>query len=146
MKHLEARVLVPPASITDAQAVRQKVFQEEQGIAKDIDFDGQDESAIHVVIYDTRNPVGTGRIRYLDDNQTAKIERVAVLSELRGLGIGRLIMRHIDSHLATTGASKAVLDAQLHAKGFYESLGYKQEGEIFEEVGIPHVKMVKNFK
>jgi predicted GNAT family N-acyltransferase len=145
MKNLKARILIPPDSITDAQQVRIKVFQEEQGIGKELDFDGNDHLATHIVVYDGQIPVGTGRIRKIDDI-TVKIERVAVVSEMRGQGIGKFIMYAIDNHLLETGIKKATLDAQLHAKGFYENLGYNQEGEIFEEVGIPHIVMVKLLK
>jgi predicted GNAT family N-acyltransferase len=62
---------------------------------------------------------------------------------MRGQGIGKLIMLEIDRHLSNTKTSKITLDAQFHAKKFYESLGYTQEGAVFEEVGIPHVVMTK---
>ena len=144
MKDLEAKIIIPPTSIKDAEAVRIKVFQQEQGIARDLDFDGNDQSSIHVVAYKNGAPIGTGRVRLLE-NGVAKIERVAVLSQERGQGIGKLLMESIDDYLGGVDIKEAVLDAQLHAKSFYERLGYIQKGKIFEEVGIPHVVMVKRF-
>ena len=145
MSNLIVKFLIPPDdSIADAMYVRTKVFQEEQGIDKKLDFDGNDDSSTHILIYDGKNPIGTGRIRKIDD-ETVKIERVAVLSEMRSHGVGKLIMKSINDYLSKTKVMRITLDAQLHAKGFYEGLGYKHEGEIFEEVGIPHVVMVKIF-
>ena len=35
------------------------------------------------------------------------------------------------------------LHAQIHAKGFYEALGYTPFGDIFLEAGIEHISMKK---
>ena len=43
------------------------------------------------------------------------------------------------------GYKKIVLSARDTAVAFYLSLGYSIEGEIFEEVGIPHQSMFKIF-
>ena len=53
---------------------------------------------------------------------------MAVLQEFRSQNIGGRMMEY-------------ALDAQDHARKFYEKLGFKQEGEVFMEVGIPHIKM-----
>ena len=107
-----------------------KVFQEEQQIDQQADFDGNDEVATHVVVYNGTDPIGTGRMRPIEEG-TVKIERVAVVSEMRGRGIGTLIMRSMNEYLVTTGIERITLDAQLHAKGFYENLGYVQQGDVF---------------
>ena len=41
------------------------------------------------------------------------------------------------------GVREIALHAQLTAKAFYARLGYREEGEEFEEAGIPHVSMRK---
>ncbi len=40
---------------------------------------------------------------------------------------------------ARWGVREIALHAQLSAKAFYARLGYREEGEEFEEAGIPHV-------
>ncbi|HBL14022.1 MAG TPA: GNAT family N-acetyltransferase, partial [Cyanobacteria bacterium UBA11162] len=64
----------------EIRAVRVQVFQIEQGVDPALEFDGNDETATHILAYLDNQPVGTTRIRYLN-NQTAKIERLAVLAE-----------------------------------------------------------------
>jgi predicted GNAT family N-acyltransferase len=133
--------------LKDAMEVRKKVFQEEQGIDEKLDFDGQDKDADHMIVYIDNQPIGTARVRYLDEKrEKAKVERVAVLKEYRKLGIGKLIMEYLHDHIDEKGVKEIMLESQEHARGFYENLGYKQEGEVFEEVGIPHVKMVKKLE
>ena len=41
------------------------------------------------------------------------------------------------------GYTKMVMHAMLSVVSFYEKLGFKKEGEIFEEQGITFAKMVK---
>ncbi|MBW8723134.1 MAG: GNAT family N-acetyltransferase, partial [Polaromonas sp.] len=41
------------------------------------------------------------------------------------------------------GDSEVMLYAQRSAEGFYQHLGFVPRGEPFEEVGIPHIEMVK---
>ena len=41
------------------------------------------------------------------------------------------------------GVKEITLHAQLTAKAFYARLGYREEGEEFEEAGIAHVSMRK---
>jgi len=68
---------------------------------------------------------------------------VAVLREKRGKGFGSFMMKEIERKIIFEGGEKIVLNAQIHVKGFYERLGYKQVGEVFVEAGIPHVRMEK---
>ena len=35
------------------------------------------------------------------------------------------------------------LSAQLSARGFYDRAGYTPAGDVYDEVGIPHIAMVK---
>lgn len=142
--NLEVKIVVPPTPFDDAKKVRKEVFQIEQGIGENLDFDGNDDSSVHVVAYKGNVPIGAGRIRYSENKERAKIERVAVLPSFRGKGIGKLIMSTIENYLIRSGTKEVYLDAQLTAREFYEKLGYVQEGEAFQEAGIPHVKMLKH--
>lgn len=144
MTKISSKIVKAPDNLDGAFEVRRKVFQEEQGIDGTLDFDGKDESSIHIVVYEDDKPVGTGRIRELEKGN-AKIERVAVLSEMRGQGIGKLILEQMHTYLISNNFNSVILDSQYHAKKFYEKLGYSQKGEIFEEVGIPHIVMEKRF-
>ena len=67
-----------PQEFSAIQSVRQAVFQAEQGVEPELDFDGKDETSEQIIAYIDGKPVGTARIRYLND-KIAKIERLAVL-------------------------------------------------------------------
>ena len=60
----------------------------------------------------------------------------------RGKGYGKQIMLHaIDAAIENFGATLIDIEAQEYAKGFYESVGFKQSSDTFMLDGIPHIKM-----
>ena len=124
------------------QHIRSLVFQREQGVAAELEFDGNDEAAAHLLAYLDGKPVGTARIRKLDDH-TAKIERVAVLKAARGFGIGKRLMVEAIAFLRQAQVAEVRIHAQAAVRDFYQQLGFEPEGEVFVEAGIPHVKMKK---
>lgn len=131
-----------PTDFPAIQDIRYRVFQLEQGVSADLEFDGQDEAATHWLAFWQGEPVGTTRVRSLTPT-TAKIERVSVLREFRGLGIGKQLMVAVLAELTESGVSEARIHAQTAVQDFYQRLGFEPEGEIFAEAGIPHVKMKK---
>ena len=131
-----------PQELKDAQEVRRQVFTQEQGIKREVDIDGLDQSSDHIIVYDNNVPVGTARIRCKNGIQ-AKFERIAVLKPYRGQGIGKRIIKASLELAKTKGALEVTLDSQQFAARFYEKFGFQQEGAPFEEVGIPHIVMTK---
>lgn len=139
---IEVRVTDSEDEREDAFAVRHEVFVEEQGVDEELEYDEHDPGAVHFVAYDCDEPVGAARLRELEDG-LAKVERVAVLEPRRGEGIGRDLMAAVEERARGMGLEGLKLHSQSHAAGFYRDLDYEQRGEVFEEAGIPHVKMRK---
>ena len=129
-----------PEELSAIQSVREAVFQVEQQVDQALDFDGLDESSDQIIAYLNTQAMGTARVRYLD-NKTAKIERLAVLPTARGKGIGQQIMAKGLDIAAQNNISEVVIHAQKYIMSLYQKLGFEPEGEVFEEAGIPHVKM-----
>ncbi|MGK7949849.1 MAG: GNAT family N-acetyltransferase [Xenococcaceae cyanobacterium] len=130
------------AAIEPIRAIRTEVFQIEQKVAEELEFDGLDETAIHLLAYLENRPVGTARIRKID-NKTAKIERLSVLPKVRNKGIGKQLMVKAIEIITAQNYQKIVIHAQEYIKSLYQKLGFKQIGDTFEEANIHHVKMVK---
>jgi predicted GNAT family N-acyltransferase len=49
-------------------------------------------------------------------------------------------------YLAQQQALEVLLHAQAYLQDFYENLGFEPIGPVFEEAGIPHVKMKKRLR
>lgn len=144
MSNLIIKIADLPEEFPAIAAIRKSVFQEEQGVNPALEFDGKDEISQHLIAYLDQKAVGTTRIRYLDE-KTAKIERLAVLSTARGQGIGKKIMENALQIIASKNVREVVIHAQESVKVLYQKLNFVEEGEIFEEAGILHVKMRKIF-
>jgi len=123
----------------DICAIRYEVFVEEQNVPEELEIDGLDNEAKHVLAFVNEVPIGTGRI--LSDGH---IGRVAVLEKNRGLGIGKLIMKELVKCAQDMNLEKVWLSSQWHAHSFYLDLGFVCVGEIYEEAGINHIKMFRS--
>lgn len=120
--------------------IRRIVFCDEQKVDAEEEFDGLDNECRQYLALRHGEAVGTARIRK-DSAEKTKIERVAVLIEERGSGIGKLLMERTVNDARLDGAAKIAIHAQCHAEEFYLQLGFVRIGDIFEEANIPHVYM-----
>ncbi|MDJ0532859.1 MAG: GNAT family N-acetyltransferase [Xenococcaceae cyanobacterium MO_207.B15] len=142
MKQIEIKIADYQNKLQEIKTIRTKVFQEEQKVAAELEFDGLDETARHLLAYLDRQPIGTTRIRSIDE-QTAKIERLAVLPEARGQGIGKKLMEKALEIISNDNYQVVMIHAQEYIKELYLKLGFEQLGTTFQEAGIAHVKMIK---
>lgn len=125
--------------LATCQALRRTVFIIEQGVDEADEVDGKDGEAIHILASRNGVPVGTARI--LPYGTTAKIGRVCVLASERGTGAGVALIEACHVAARNNGATRAILGAQLPALGFYERLGYRAYGDVFDDAGIDHRMM-----
>lgn len=125
----------------DAFAVRIAVFVDEQGISRSDELDDFDASAAHCVGYVEGEPVAAGRLLLFAGH--AKVGRMAVLASHRGTGLGARVLDALEREGVARGVRHFKLSAQLSARGFYERCGYTAQGDVYDEVGIPHVAMEK---
>ncbi|MGL5831695.1 MAG: GNAT family N-acetyltransferase [Waterburya sp.] len=142
MDSLEIKIVQYQDSMVAINQIRTKVFQEEQGVSAELEFDGLDSSATHFLAYVNGKAVGTARIRELDSD-TVKIERLAVLPDYRNQGIGKQLMVSALSVIAQRGKFLVIVHAQEYVAQLYQQLGFAIVGEQFNEAGISHVKMSK---
>ncbi|MGK7898200.1 MAG: GNAT family N-acetyltransferase [Xenococcus sp. (in: cyanobacteria)] len=142
MNQIEIAIVTYAENLAPINIIRTKVFQEEQGITPELEFDGLDHAATHLLAYLDSQPVGTARIRAID-KKTIKLERLAVLPEARRRGIGKQLTQKALAYAQEHHYQTALLNSQLYIKSLYEKLGFRQVGEVFDEAGIPHIKMSK---
>ena len=122
-------------------ALRHEVFVLEQLVPLELERDEYDESATHLVALRDGDVIGT--LRIVINVQSAKIGRMAVRATARRQGTGSRLMRRAGEAVLQKGVHEIVLHAQLTAKEFYRGLGYREQGDTFEEAGIAHVAMHK---
>ena len=110
--------------------VRSEVFVVEQNCVYQ-DLDGDDQQSI--VALARVCPAGT---------HMEQVSIGRVITTERGKGYGKQIILHaIDAAVEHFGATHIDIEAQEYAKGFYESVGFKQSSDTFMLDGIPHIRM-----
>jgi predicted GNAT family N-acyltransferase len=135
------RVARGPAEVRAAQDLRVRVFCEEQGVPRDLELDGSDEGAVHVVAVEGTRILATCRLR--DVGGAMKLERMAVDASARGGGVGTRLLLGAEEEARSRGAVEMLLYSQRRVEAFYASHGYRAEGEPFMEAGIDHIAMRK---
>ncbi|MBP5615503.1 MAG: hypothetical protein J6X42_03010 [Alphaproteobacteria bacterium] len=88
---VDIKIVSSEEQFSDAMSVRRQVFVDEQKISADLEFDGNDFGATHILAYVDDEPVGTMRIRYFKD--FVKFERACVIKPFRKSNISELMMQ-----------------------------------------------------
>ena len=131
------------AEYEQARALRQAVLREPLGLRLEERERGAEAEQLHFVMLDAQGIVQACVIAVPLSKDQAKLRQMAVSPELHGQGVGRTLLEAVEFRLAQRGVTELNMHARLSATGFYEKLGYRQVGESFSEVGIPHIRMEK---
>lgn len=107
------------------------------------DEDVYDDRNQYIVIGIKENVLVACVMLKILDIHTIKFRQMAVSNGMQGSGVGSMLMRFAENFCQLNEYKRIELHARKSAKGFYSRLGYLVIGEEFEEVGIPHVKMIK---
>lgn len=123
----------------DAEAIasiRRCVFIEEQGVPEDLEWEARDPECEWFAARAGGQLVGIARL-----TPDGHVGRMAVLPAWRGRGIGSALLRAVLQRARDKGLGVVSLHAQTHAIPFYARIGFRAEGEVFMEAGIPHRRM-----
>ena len=142
MEELVVKLVENEDEFEGAIAVRFRVFVAEQSIPPEEELDEEDATAIHAIALMHGQVVGTGRLVSREDGD-GQVGRMAVDQPWRQQGIGGRILLFLEDEARSLGMARCVLHAQEYVKGFYAARGYREHGESFLEVDIPHVEMHK---
>ncbi|MDE6658501.1 MAG: GNAT family N-acetyltransferase [Eubacterium sp.] len=123
----------------EAKNIRITVFVEEQGFQNELDE--IDNSAVHALLFKDGQAVATARMYEKDNGKAYYFGRIAVLKEYRGQNLGYEIVDAMLKKAKALGAEKCEISAQCRAMGFYQKLGFKEEGETYLDEHCPHIHM-----
>ena len=136
------QVLSGKDNLEDIKEIRRKVFIEEQSVPHEIERDGLDKRSEHLLIKENGSPIGTLRMRFIDNK--VKLERFAILKEYRRKGIGTKAFSYAMEYCKKKGVKEIYFNAQYYLLDLYKRLGFKVRGEKFIEAGIEHIQMYMN--
>lgn len=127
--------------------LRQQVFVVEQRCIFP-DIDGKDAQAYHLLGW----PVDAegellAYLRILPPgvlHPEPALQRIVTAASVRGRGVGAALMAEgIRRCEVCFGKLPIRISAQVHLTSFYERLGFRRQGEPFDEDGIRHVHMCR---
>lgn len=125
--------------------LRSEVFVVEQNCPY-LDLDNKDQESFHLLYFVNDELAGCTRLlpAGLSYDEIA-IGRVVIAPKFRGLGLGKKIMEaSIAGCQEKFGEGPIRISAQYHLSKFYQSVGFVEQGEPYDEDGIPHIEMLKS--
>ena len=123
---------------------RYEVFACEQKIFSENDFDDIDKDCYHIFKVKYNKIISYARIipKQFSSYNDASIGRVLVLKEYRGQKIAKEMMDTAISFVENNLNEKYItLSAQEYIKNLYLSCGFEEISDVYDEAGIPHIKM-----
>lgn len=119
------------------KSVREAVFICEQSISEELEWDGLDEGCRHALALSHQGgAIGCGRMMV-----DGHIGRIAVLAPWRKKKVGTAVMEALLDFARAHDYPQVDVDAQTHAVPFYRGLGFVEQGDVFLDAGLPHIKM-----
>ena len=128
--------------LQQAQEIRVRVFEEEQGFPHEVNIDGVDRAASHVLVFVGEVPVATARLTVVAEGE-GMIARIAVLPSHRGKGLGRHLVQELETMGRNDGLHTLCLEPHAHLEDFYHALGYKKVAGSVNVAGYRLIKMRK---
>lgn len=122
---------------------RFEVFAMEQKIISEQDFDDKDKLCYHGFFKENDRIIAYGRIvlKGLSYDEYS-IGRVLVLKPYRRQGLAKKLLKNLIEYINKELKEEHItISAQVYAKDLYKSVGFKEYGDVYDEVNIKHIKM-----
>lgn len=136
-----------PDEVFEMAKLRSDVFFLEQRITEEeLDHHDRNPDTIHLWYSDDQGMVGYLRIVKNEAAAQAhhgiatSLGRMVVRADYRGKGVASDLM---DAALEIAGDRPLYLHGQTYVASLYARFGFVEEGDVFEEAGIPHVLMLR---
>jgi N-acetylglutamate synthase-like GNAT family acetyltransferase len=123
--------------------LRYRVLRQPLGIGFSEEYLAREKDGIHIAAFGQGRLVGCCVLR-AGTGTGIQLLQMAVDPGLQGRGVGKEVVLFAESVAREKGFTRVFMHARRYAEAFYEKLGYRAEGEEFEEVTIPHINMFKD--
>lgn len=123
---------------------RYEVFACEQKIFCENEFDDVDKNCYHIFLEEESKIVAYARIipKEFSSYEDVSIGRVLVIPQYRRKNLARhMMLTAIGFVQNMLNEEHITLSAQEYIKDFYSSCDFKEISNVYDEAGIPHIKM-----
>lgn len=127
----------------DVVMLRHDVLRKPIGLSISQEDIEEDKNQYIIISLDNEIVVGCLFIKIIT-KEKVKFRQMAIAQNYQHKGIGRTMISYAENFCLLNEYQKIELHARKSALDFYTKQGFQIIGEEFEEVEIPHIKMVKS--
>jgi len=102
--------------------------------------DNHEDGALHLIAMCDRKIIASARLRELSP-KLGSISYVAVLPQFQNQGIGTKLIKQLIAKAQQKNLKTLRLMSRINAIKFYQKLGFSEQENPFEYLGIPHIFM-----
>ena len=102
--------------------------------------DNHEDGALHLIAMCDRKIIASARLRELSP-KLGSISYVAVLPEFQNQGIGTKLIKKLIAKAQQKNLKTLRLMSRINAIKFYQKLGFSEQENPFEYLGLPHIFM-----
>lgn len=102
--------------------------------------DNHEDGALHLIAVCDRKIIASARLRELPA-KLGSISYVAVLPEFQNQGIGTKLIKNLIAKAQQKNLKTLRLMSRINAIKFYQKLGFSEQENSFDYLGIPHIFM-----
>jgi N-acetylglutamate synthase-like GNAT family acetyltransferase len=124
-----------------AVALRQEILRRPLGLSFSEKELSDEHEHVHIGGFINGTLVATCML--VRHGEMMQMRRVAVDDDLQGSGIGSQMLTFCETYAKERGFKEMFAHARETAIAFYRKNDYLPEGDLFDEVGIPHLKVCK---
>lgn len=125
-------------------ALRELLLRKPLGLKFNTEDLFEEKNMHHLALFDKETFCVACLILVPETQHLIKMRQVAVAEKMQGSGIGKYLVEKSEKWAQNQGYKEMYCHARETATPFYLKLGYQKEGDLFNEVGIPHYKMTKS--
>jgi ElaA protein len=134
-----------PGELYSILQLRSEIFVVEQNCVFQ-DMDNRDQECHHLMLHQSALVAYSRLVPPGVYYAEMSIGRVITKLSVRGSGLGKILMEESIVRCYDIFGKKAIrIGAQCYAQKFYGQLGFVADGEVYDEDGIPHIEMVKQY-
>ena len=141
MPIIDIRQVQNAQELEDMFYQRWLVLRSPLGMERGSERDNHENSAYHIIAATgDRTIIASGRLRELSP-KLGSISYIAVLPEFQNQGIGTKLMEKLIAQANENNFTTLRLMSRINAVNFYKNLGFVEQENPFDRLGIPHIFM-----
>jgi predicted GNAT family N-acyltransferase len=125
----------------EAVKLRYKLLREPLGLAFSNHDLAKESTEIILGTYYKNQLIGT--VHLVPNGAQCKLRQMAISNKYQRKGIGKKLLNYTVDIARKKGFKSIILHAREEAIGFYKKSGFIAVKDLFIEVNIPHLKMIK---